>query len=299
MSYERINFGIHSIAPKRITDGLPYGIMKVLGGGTLALSADFQELFGGSEKFSWAVESTTISAEWSATVKSMKDFMFELFLGATVTTTAASATGTLDGLENVLNESVVDSSTGIASVAVKSGSEADLKDGIYVIKAVSATTVDVYALTDIEFNKEGATNSLEYLTNDLKINESPLTITTDTAVEIVGLGVELTGGSGTIGMTENDTARFSVRSAHGGLSVIDIGLDGTTFPEHSQLCLAQKRANGDTFELELYRVIASGMPIPFTEQEFAIPELSMRVVKDTCKGKLATIRAKRGLASVC
>jgi len=297
--YNRINYGIHSIAPFRISDGLPYGILKVLGGGTMTLASEFEELFGGSNKFAWAVESKTISSEWTATVKSMPDFMFELFLGASVTETAASATGTVGDLANVLNASVVDASTGIASVTAKASAEADLKDGIYVLLAVSPTTVDVYALTDIEFKKLGATNELSYLDEDLKINSTPLAVTSASTTEIVGLGVEITGGSGTIGMTAGDTARFSVRSAHSGLSVIDIGSGSTIFPEHRQLCLGQKRANGDTFEMELYRVVGSGMPIPFEEQTFAIPELAMKLVQDTCEDKVATIRAKRGTGGAC
>jgi hypothetical protein len=297
MSYNRINYGIHSICPFRITDGLPYGILKVLGGGTMTLSSEFEELFGGSNKFAWAVEAKTISADWTATVKSMPDFMFELFLGATVNTTAASATGTVGTLTNVLNSSVMDASTGIASVAAKSGSEEDLKDGVYIVKAVTTTTVDVYALTDIEFKKLGASNLLSLLTDDNKITASPLTIVASTAVEIVGLGVELTGGSGTIGMTADDTARFTVKSAHNGVSTIDIGSSSTIFPEHRQLCLSQQRSNGDTFEMELYRVIGSGMPIPMEEQTFAIPELAMKLIIDDAEDKVATIRAKRGLAS--
>lgn len=290
--YNRINYGIHSICPFRISDGLPYGILKVLGGGTMTLSSEFEELFGGSNKFAWAVEAKTISSEWTATVKSMPDFMFELFLGASVQTVAASATGTVGDLANVLNSSVV-AATGIASVAAKAGSESDLKDGIYIIKAVSATTVDIYALTDIEFKKLGS-NELSFIDESLKINAAPLTIVQSATVEIPSLGVELTGGAGTIAMTIGDTARFSVRSAHGGLSTISIGGGATIFPEHRQLCLGQKRANGDTFEMELFRVVGSGMPIPFEEQTFAIPELSMKLVQDPCEDKVAVIRAKRG-----
>lgn len=295
INYNRINYGIHSICPFRLSDAKPYGILKVIGGGTMTLSSEFEELFGGSNKFAWAVEAKTISSEWTATVKSFPDFMFELFLGASVETTAASATGTVGDLANVKDTSVVDSSTGIASVAVKTGSESDLKDGIYVIEAVSATTVDIYALTDIEFKKLGATNTLEYVNESLKINSTPISIVASTASEVVGLGVELTGGSGTIGMTVGDTARFSVRSAHNGVSKISIGAGSTIFPEHRQLCLGQKRANGDTFEMELFRVVGSGMPIPFEEQTFGIPELSMKLVQDGSKDAVAEIRAKRGV----
>lgn len=293
--YNRINYGIHSICPFSIATGMPYGILKVLGGGTLTMTSEFEELFGGSNKYAWAVEAKTISSEWTATVKSMDDFMFELFLGAKVTTTAASATGTVGDLANIKGTSAFQATTGIATVTAKTGSAADLKDGIYVGKVASATTVDIYALTDIEFKKEGNVNPLTYVDESLKITATPLTVVASSAVEIVGLGVELNGGSGTIAMTIGDTFRFSVRSAHNGISTIEFGSALTTFPEHRQLCLGQKRANGDTFELELHRVIGGGMPIPFEEQTFAIPELAMKIVQDPCKDGVGIVRAKRGV----
>jgi len=298
--YNRINYGIHSICPFKISNGLPYGILKVLGGGTLTMTSEFEELFGGSNKNAWAVEAKTISSEWTATVKSMPDFMFELFLGATVETIAASPTGTVGDFKNVLNATVFDAATGIASVQAKAGSTVDLKDGLYVIRAVSPTTVDIYALTDLEFKKLGAANDLSYINEELKINAAPLTIVTlGVATEIVGLGVEMLGGSGAIGMTVDDTARFSVSSAHGGVSNIKLGSASTIFPEHRQLCLGQKRSNGDTFELELYKVVGSGMPIPFEEQTFAIPELAMKLVYDSCEDGVGMIRAKQGISGIC
>lgn len=292
--YNRINYGIHSICPFRISDGRPYGILKVLGGGTLTLNSEFEELFAGSNKFAWAVEAKTISSEWTATVKTMPDFLFELFLGASVTTTAASATGTVSALEAASTALVPIGATGIASVALKSGAVADLKDSVYIIKVVSATTVDVYALTDIEFKKLGGA-ALSYVDEYLKITATPLTITASTAVEIPNTGIEITGGTGTIAMTVGATARFHVNSAHGGVSEIKIGSSATIFPEHRQLCLGQKRANGDVFEMEIYKVVGSGMPIPFEEQTFAIPELAMKIIQDSEKDAVAVIRAKRGV----
>ena len=152
----------------------------------------------------------------------------------------------------------------------------------------------------MNLRKLGATNTLSYLDDKLKVNDTPLAVVTSgAATEIVGLGVDIIGGSGTIAMTVGDTARFSVRSAHNGLSEINIGSDSTTFPEHRQLCLGGKRANGDTMELELYKVVGSGFGVPFEEQAFAIPELSMKLIYDSCEDKVATIRAKRGAGSAC
>jgi len=300
--YNRINYGIHNICPFRISDGRPYGTLKVLGSATMTLTSEFEELFGGSNKNAWAVEAKTISSEWVASVKSMPNFLFELFLGATVTDTAASATGTVGDFKNILasaSNPVLQASTGIDSVIAKVGSTVDLKDGIYIIKAKTATTVTVYALTDIEFKKLGAINELSYLSDDLIIADDLAIVTAGAPTEIVGLGVEMIGGSGTIAMDIGDTARFSVRSAHNGVSEIHIGSDSTIFPEHRQLCLGGKRANGDTLELELYKVVGSGFGVPFEEQAFAIPELSMKLVYDSCEDKVATIRAKRGEGSGC
>lgn len=295
LSSNRIVYGIHSIAPYSRVDKMPYGIFKVLGGGTMTLSSEFEEVFGGSNKNAWAVEAKTISTEWTATVKSMPDFLFELFLGATVSTIAASATGTASALSNFKGTSIV-AATGLASVSLKAAQELKVKDGQYVVIAVTATTVDVYALTDIEFKKDSG-SILDYVDDLLKITETPLTITTATATEIPNLGVELTGDAGTIGMTVGDTAFFKLSSAHGGVSEINIGSASTIFPEHGQLCLAQKRADGSTFELELYKVVGSGMPIPMEEQTFSIPELAMKLVYDECADKVATIRAKAGTAT--
>jgi hypothetical protein len=264
----------------------------------MTLSSETEDLFGGSNKFAWAVEAKTISAEWTASVKSMPDFLFELFLGATVTKEAASATGTINDYKNVKGSSLQEAATGIATVSATVGSEVDLKDGVVILKAVSPTTIDVYYLTDIEFSKIDAA-ATSYIDDELKVNDTPLTITTGAATAIPTLGLDLNGGSGTIAFTEGDTARLHVNSAHGGVSIIDIGSSSTTFPEHRQLCLGQKRANGDVFEMELYRVVGSGMPIPFEEQAFAVPELAMKLVFDGCNDKVATIRAKRGLGGAC
>lgn len=291
LSSDFIAYGIHSLVPYRRADKLPYGIFKVLGGGTISLSAEFEDLFGGSNKYAWASEAKTISAEFTATVKSMPDFLFEVFLGASVSNTAASATGTVDGFENFKGASVVESSTGIASASVKASSEGDLKAGIYVVKAVSATTVDVFCMTDIEFSNG---NSLEYIDDSLKVTASPLTITASTAVEIPNSGVELTGGSGIIGMTENDTAVFKVAAAHGGISEVVIGKSSSIFPEHGQVALAAKRSNGDMLEIDIHKAVGAGFPVALEETVFSIPELTVKLLYDNCIDRIATFRKIKG-----
>ena len=293
LSANRIVYGIHNMAPYSRTTGLPYGTLKVIGGGTMSLAAEFEDLFGGSQKYAWASEAKTIASEFTASVKSMPDFLFELYLGATVSTTAASATGSIiDALANFKGDSVLDASTGIASVGIKSGSEADLKDGLYVVKAASTTTVDVYLLTDVAADKG---TDISYQNDALKITASPLTITASTPVTIPNCGLELTGGSGTIGMTADDTATFRVAAAHGGVSKITIGKDTATFPEHGIVALAAKRADGSLFEIEMYKAVGGGFPIALEETVFSIPELTVKLLYDEVKNKVLDITATAGV----
>ena len=293
LSENRIIYGIHNMTPYRRTDRLPYGILKVIGGGTLSFSAETEKLFGGSNKFAWASESKTIDSTFSATVKSLPDFLFELYLGASISTTAASATGSVTtALTNSLGTSVLNATTGVASATVKVGSEADLKDSIYVVKAVSATTVDVYAITDIAFNKGTAINDFE---NDaLKVTAAPITIVASTAATIPNTGIELTGGSGTIGMTDGDTAYYRVSAAHGGVSVMTLGQSASSFPEHGLVCLSAKRADGSLFEIDLLKAVGSGFPIALEETVFSIPELTIDLLYDSTANAIAKITASAG-----
>ncbi len=292
LSDNRIVYGIHSICPYSRTDGTPYGILKVLGGGTLSLAAESEELFGGSNKFAWASEAKTVSSEFAATVKSMPDFLFELFLGGQVTTTAAAPSGTVTTAVNKLGTSII-AATGLASVALTTGQAANLKTGMYLIKAASATTVDVYAMTDIDFARG---TDLDFVNDALKITTTPLTIVTAGVVTAVpSLGIELVGGASAIAMVVGDTAIFHIYAPHGGVSEIDIGKQASSFPEHGQVCLAAKRSDGSIFEIELYKVVGQGFPIGLEETVFAIPELTSKVLYDTVKDKIATIRAIKGV----
>jgi len=296
LSTNRTVYGIHSMAPYRRSDDLPFGILKVLGGGTVAFTAETEKLFGGANKFAWASESKTIDSTFTATVKSMPDFLFEVYMGATVATTAAAALGSiLQAITNVKGTSVV-AATGIASIDIKSSSEADLKDGKYIIKAVSPTTVDVFVLSDVAFDKG---TDLVYEDDLLKITASPLTITMGGTVEIPNTGLELTGGGGTIAMVADDTADARVAAAHGGVSTVTIGKTSTNFPEHGIVALAAKRADQSLFEIEMFKAVGTGFPIALEETVFSIPELTIDLLYDECKDAVAEITATAGEAAVC
>lgn len=287
LSDPRTVFGVHSFTPYSRTTGLPYGTMRVLQSSSLTLAGDLITLQGGSQRFPWQVEDGFITAELALSFNEYPNFVYELFLGKSVTENSGETTGDVSTLTNKLGTSVVDSSTGIATATAKSGSEADLKFTKYIVKCVTATTVDVYALSNIDFAR-GTDKSFE--SDALKITASPLTITASTAVEIPGYGVELTGGSGTIGMTVDDTATFEVRPINTTNQTVTIGGLVDVFPEFGALVVAQQQGTGNMYELDLFRTKALGLPINFEAKTFSNAEVTAQAFYDSTKNGVFSMR---------
>lgn len=288
LSAPRIVFGVHSMSPYSRTDRTPYGILKVIGAASLSLASSVEELYGGAQRFSWAAESKTFKSELTAKVKAYPGFLFTQFLGGTDTDNAGEALASVTALANVKGTSVLQSTTGIASVSVKSGSEGSVKFAKYVVVAASATTVNVYAYSDVDAQRG---TSWAYQTDLLKITVSALTITATAGVDIPGTGLTLTGGSGTIGMTTGDTAWFQSRPENSGSSDINIGNAATALPAFGAVILAQKRATGEMFEIEAFNCIATGFPIPMDEFAFSTTELKVTMVYDSVADSVFKIRA--------
>lgn len=287
LSDPRAIFGVHSFSPYNRSTGEFYGEARVLASSSLSLSGELIKLNGGSNRYPWAIEDGLITAELALTVRELPDFFFELFLGKAPTANSAEANGSVTTLTNVNGTSVVNASTGIASVGVKSGSEADVKFAKYIVKAVSSTTVDVYASSDADFAR-GTDDEFE--DDLLKITASPLTITTSTAVEVPGHGVELTGGSGTIGFTSDDTAEFYARPQNTKSMDVDIGATTDVFPEFGAIVVAQKRGNQELFEIELFRCKAIGLPLGFEEKAWGESEVTAEAFYDSAKNKVFSVR---------
>lgn len=195
LSNIRYVYGVHSFAPYSRTTGEFYGIARVLGGSSVSLSGELVKLNGGSNKYPWAVEDSTITAEIALKVKQYEDFMFELFLGKAPTAVAADSAGTVSSIVDKYGTSVV-ASTGLASVSViPTTGAADLKFGKYVVKAASATTIDVYVSSNIDFARG---SDADYQNDLLKVTVSPVTITTGGNTDIANLGLRFVGGAGVI-----------------------------------------------------------------------------------------------------
>lgn len=288
LSNPRNIFGIHSVAPYNTTSGEFYGILKVLGDSTLNLTGELISLNGGSSKFPYAVEDGLITTEINLVAREYPDFVFELFLGKAPTSNAAEASGSASGLANKSGTSVVDATTGVASVSVEAGQEADVKFSKYVIKAVSATTVDVYAGSDVDFARG---DDLSYEDDLLKVTASPLTVPgTGGTVSIPNTGLEITGGSGSIAFTADDTAIFSSRPINSGSIDVTIGGSADVFPEFGAILLSKQRGNGEMFEVDVFRAKAVGLPIGLAENAFGEWTVTAQAFRDSARNGVLSIR---------
>lgn len=290
LSNPRIFFGVSSFTAYNRDSGLPYGTSLVLANSSFSLSGELVSLTGGSNRYNWAVEESNITAELSITFRQYEDWMMELFLGKAPTAGTPSATGTVGAIANKKGTSVVNASTGIASVAAISGSEADLKFTKYVVKAASATTVDIYAYSNTDFGR-GTDKVFE--NDELKITTSPITVPDSGAtVDFTGYGIEITGGSGTVAFTAGDTAVFEVLPADEKSVSAVFGGSTDSFPEFGAVIMGQKRGNGggEMVEIDVYRCKAVGLPMNFAEKAFSEAEITAQAYYDSEQGGVFKLR---------
>ena len=288
LSEVRPIYGIHNVTFYKRTDRLPYGTLKVVGGSSLGLSGEIIKLEGGSFNYAWAVEDGRQTAELAIKTREYPPFLFEVLLGKAPTeSTTEVATGTVTTLENVEGTSVFEATTGIASVSLKAGETAELKFSKYIIECISATTVNVRAYTDADFSRG---TDIEYENDDLEILASDLTISTGAAVEVTDTGVELTGGSGVIGMTIGDTAEYEVLPPTERHYVVKVGNPTDRSPEFGAYLEAEVQSNGALVAIDCFRCKASGMPISMEEKTFSESEIKAEVFYDSTENGIFELR---------
>lgn len=282
LSSPRILFGIHSICPYNRVTSKPYGIMKVVGSASLGLSSELEQLFAGSNKFAWAAEAKTVNAELSIKLKEYPNFLFELFLGAAVTDNSPDASGTVSGFVNVKGSSIKNNTNGLSAITVSA--EANLKYGKYMLVATAAGTADLYALSDVDLLRgvDGA-----FTDDTLKIGSIDISSATEDLGTTNGLSFTK---AGTPAFVTGDTAEFYVRPKSSDSAEIVIGSAATTFPAFGAYIVAQKRADGSIFDIEVYNAVANGMPVQLEENAFSQPEVKIACLYDSTKDAVAKMK---------
>jgi hypothetical protein len=269
-------FGVHSMMLHDISNGFrPYqnSFIKILNNFNINSTTEMISLNGGSRKDAWAAEDGLRTNEISLSVSQFEPAMFQQFAGAVMTQISASATGSIvNALINTKGTSMVDATTGFASVGVKSSDEADLKTGNYFVVATGAATFNLYIDTDLQFNRGTDVN---FQDQTYKLLASDLTLPgSDGTVDASDYGLEFTGGSGTIALTEGDVAMFTVSPPHSGINKYSVGEIGEGSNYVGVTCWSEVQSDGSVDGIILPKVKFSGLPLNFTAKEFATADIT-------------------------
>ena len=288
LSDPRIIFGVHSVSPYSRTTGEFYGILRVLGGSSISLSGELIKLNGGSNKYPWAIEDGLITAEMSLKVKEYPSFLFELFLGKAPTdVTTPDTDGTVSAVTDKFGTTVVDASTGLASVIViPTTGAADLKFGKYVLKATSDDDLNIYVSTNANF----ARGTDENYDDDLLLVGTVAIGDSGATTDVASLGLRFTAGSGTTAFTIGHTATFEVQPPLTKSMSVSIGSNSDVFPEFGAILMAKQRGNLELFEIDAHRCKGVGLPLGLEENAFSEAEIKVECFYDSTLDRVLSIR---------
>lgn len=262
MSQKHGIFGVHSICLYDLKTGIPFALMKIIGECNLQFTAEFTDLMGGSQMFPYDTEISSMKTDISITAREYSPEVSEKFLGGLSTIRAAEVGGAVGEFVNINGTSVLNATTGIASVGIiPSTGAADLKTGRYIIVATDVDDIDIYACQDVD-NSRG---TKLILSEAYKVNSAPITVS-GASTDIAVLGIKLTKGSGTLAFTVGDTAEFWVRKPNESSYDIEFGSSGSEFAEFGMYAMGQKSSDGSINMMQIYRCKAGGMPINFKEK---------------------------------
>lgn len=282
LSQPKTSYGIHQITFINRTNGKPYGTAKVVGSASIDYSTDSEALRGGSSRAPWQTELTETNAEVSVMLKEKPAWLYQVLVGALVVeSSSAESSGNISALTNVIGTSIFDATTGIATITTNTDDPAngvaDYKMGHYIVLGKADNKVDVYLSTDLGFN-DGA--ALDYIDDSLVIAKD-LTVTTSTETPIVGAGLKITGGSGTIAIGVGDVMTFNVRPVNKRNAQMKIGQSGARTPEVKIIAYSERDSRNQVTELIIPRALAGGMAGGMTEKAFAESDVTFTASYDS------------------
>ncbi|MGL4369564.1 MAG: hypothetical protein ACRCUT_07820, partial [Spirochaetota bacterium] len=244
------------------------------------------DLQGGSQMFPYDSEVSSIKSDISGTFREYSPETMAMFMGGIKTIRESEAAGAVDELANVKGTSMVNATTGIASIGViPTTGAANLKTGRYVIRAIDTDTIRVFACQDIDSSR----GTEVILQDNLAISSTDIDVSGIT-IDIAAIGVRLTLGSGTIAFTADDTCEFWVRKPNTGSYDVKFGQSGAEFPEFGLMAFGQKSSDGSINMIEFYRVKSGGMPINFKEKGWSEWSGTFKALYDESKNSVGRFR---------
>lgn len=256
-------FGVHGITVCDYFTGVPVKEFDVIGDLSIPVSAEVEDLMGGSHIWPVAGEPKTLSAEGTVELREFSEHLAEYLVAGVGAATAAESTGSITALTNLKGTSVADAETGLVLQPTITADENDeLKAGLYIVLAETATAVGIYATSTVDLKKGTAVVP----TDDTLLLLTGETITTDTASDLTALGTTHTGGSGTIAFVVGDSAYYEVYPPHAGVEVTTVGQSAATFKRVSLTIAAQKRTTGELGYIYCPNALCLGWPLEMKEK---------------------------------
>ena len=280
-------FGIHSMTFYDRESFKPYGpSARVLQGSTLTLEGEIVELFGGSNKFAWALEDGDFTtAEIAFTMSEYPSWIFQLFGGKAPEERGPESNGDVSDLENKKGSSVVGAEGLLASVTVDSAS--NLKTGFFVIVADDTDAFSVYAMSDVDF---GRGDSLDFIDDSLKIAEFTGVAGEGSTHSIPALGIEFVTGASSTAFEVGDSAVFEIRAINQESRDVVIGGIADVFPEFGAFLYAQKSGSGQIFEIEAFKCKALGLSLGAERKQFGENDYSANLSYDASRNGIIRVR---------
>ena len=274
MAYNQLtSFGIHQAYFEQISDPTYSAIAKILDSAESDLAPELIPLTGGSAQLPWGAAPGLAAGTLTLPIKEYSQELLRFLApwSSDVDTldVDGEASGSITTAANAKGTSVVNATTGIASITIATASS--LKPGRYKLVATAAATLDVYLDNDL--------SGSSYQNNSGKINTTAITITSGGATSYLGLTI--TGGSGTIGFTTGDIATFTVNPSSSFLYKRKGGLIGTT-PIEFKLTIFGEKVNNKIRTTTYNRCVASSdNSIKYLNKDWASIEATIQILQPT------------------
>lgn len=269
------SFGFHQCSFHDIANPAYSARAKIVDSLEIDLKPELVKNEGGSSPVPFSVAPGRTSGEITATFKGITKELVRFFTpwssSSETEDTDGESAGSITTATNLSGTSVIDASTGIATIALDGSNVSSLAPGKYKVVATSATTVDIYVDYD-------GTGKVTYQDNALKVNSSAITIAASTGTDTLGL--TLTGGSGTIGMTTGDIAVFEVLPVSDYLLTQKHGIIGGYHREFLLRAYSEVNTRGGINVFEAYRCVAFGnMGNSMMNKDFSSWEVTIQILK--------------------
>lgn len=270
------NFGVHQITMKGVDDPSIIAVGKILGDVTPDLNQELIDNRGGSAAFPWASAPGEATGEISIILKQYDNkllrFINPWISGSIVEDETGDTAGYAAALANSVGTSMLNATTGIASVAVDAATAAaGLAYGDYIIKGTAAGTFDIYIDMDIS-------GTAPYVDDTYKVNAAAI-VNPGTGGTVVAHGIEFTAGSAGSTFVVGDVARFSVRPINSYMMTNYLMKDGAS-PQEFELTIVGEKIGSKIRVIKFPRCIAGGgANLKFVYKDWSMIETTIKILQ--------------------